>query len=242
MGLKCSLLGHSYEAAGVEREREKQGSEVVTVSRELERCTRCDAERVVSESTEVTAVVDADGVDVDGGAGGGYRTGGEPGGAGGTADGQSAAERAAAAVDDLAEGPNDLDLEERDPAEEDAEILTDDEPEREPGQWPEETAGADGEGDDGPAAGTIVDPDDDATDGPTSGDVGAESTGGSADGARDTDPDDAEPEEESLAGITVPDEAIVCPGCDFAVEAESGYREGDPCPECGSWLEAERNP
>lgn len=228
MGLKCSLLGHSYEPAGVEREREKQGSEVVTVSRELERCSRCDAERVVSESTEVTAVVDADGVDVDGGggpgAGGGFRSGGQPGERG--ASDAPAAGRAAGAGDDYAEGSDGLDLEDRDPEEEDAEILSDeDDPEREPGQWPEETESSD-EGDDEPTAGSIVDPTDDSTDGPA--------TGGET---ADEDADD-----ESLAGITDPDEAIVCPECDFDIEAESGYREGDPCPECGAWLEAERNP
>lgn len=223
MGLKCSLLGHSYEPAGVEREREKQGSEVVTVSRELERCTRCDAERVVSESTEVTAVVDADG-DVGGpGAGGGYQTGGGPGQGDERAGDASAAEQAAAAVDDLAEGSDTLDLENRDPEEEDAEILTDDEQEREPGQWPDETEGAA----DGPAAGGE----------PVDG-----LAGGSTGEAAGSDRDGEDPDEESLAGITVPDEAIVCPECGFGIEAESGYREGDPCPECGAWLESERNP
>lgn len=248
MGLKCSLLGHSYEPAGVEREREKQGSEVVTVSRELERCTRCDAERVISESTEVTAVVDADGVGVDGGggpgAGGGYRTGGQPGRADARAGDSTAAERAAAAVDDLAEGPDSLDLEDRDPEEEDAEILTDDdEQEREPGQWPDETEGAADDRDDEPTAGSIVDPTEGTADGPTvSGDTEDGSAAGSTGATPASDRDDEDRDEESLAGITVPDEAIVCPECGFGIEAESGYREGDPCPECGSWLESERNP
>ena len=56
MGLKCSLLGHSFEPADRERERKEQGKEVVTVVREIERCVRCGEERIVSESTEVTAV------------------------------------------------------------------------------------------------------------------------------------------------------------------------------------------
>jgi hypothetical protein len=60
MGLKCSLFGHAFEPADIEREREEQGNEVVTVVRELERCIRCGKERVTSETTEVTAVVDAD--------------------------------------------------------------------------------------------------------------------------------------------------------------------------------------
>lgn len=232
MGLKCSLLGHTYEPAGVEREREKQGSEVVTVARELERCTRCDAERVVSESTEVTAVVDADDADLEAGdggtgAGGGYRTGG-----GGDGD-ATAGERAAAAVDDLAEGPDDLDLEDRDPAEEDAEILTDDEPEREPGQWPEEAeteSGSPGSTGDRPTGS-----DEDRS-------PGDESPEAEAEEVSDPERDAERLDEESLSGITVPDADIVCPECDFGVEAQSGYREGDPCPECGAWLESERNP
>ena len=66
MGLQCSILGHSFEPAGVEREREEQGSEVVTTEREIQRCSRCGNERIVSESTEVTAVVDADALGLDG--------------------------------------------------------------------------------------------------------------------------------------------------------------------------------
>ena len=125
MGLKCSLLGHSFEPADFEREREEQGSEVVTVVREIERCVRCGEERVVSESTEVTAVVDEEKVGLDDGA---------------------------------------------DP-------------------------------DDGPVA----------------------------------------PDEEILSSITVPEGKIVCTECDFGVDAESSYRDGDPCPDCGAWLTSERN-
>lgn len=58
-----------------------------------------------------------------------------------------------------------------------------------------------------------------------------------------TDADDAplDPHDESLSGLTVPEGKIVCPDCSFNIEANSGYREGDPCPECNAWLEAERN-
>lgn len=271
MGLKCSILGHSYDPAGVEREREQRGSEVVTVVRELEECSDCGAQRVVSENTEVTAVVDAEevGVEADdvapGGTGRsegqGQGQGGGPSGiagaversgavdddaadqaagdadasprsdadvdAGGDAGDQPTADHSAtdqptvdhpAADDPPAEEFDDIDPD--DPAADDAEILTDDdEAEREPGQWPEEA-------DSGPSEGAA---DPDRSDEP------AESDGSSEPG---DDVDDAG--EESLSGITVPEGRIVCPECDFEVEAQSGYREGDPCPECGAWLDAER--
>ena len=203
MGLKCSLLGHSFEPADFEREREKQGSEVVTVVREIERCVRCGEERVVSESTEVTAVVDEEEVSLDDGA--------DPGGAGGGVADHGAAGAGLGS-------PASDEFEARDPAEEDTEILTDEEPERDPGAWPEDP---DGEWDPDE---TGADPDDDG-----------DETG--------TDPDDGPvaPDEEILSGITVPEGKIVCTECDFGVDAESSYRDGDPCPDCGAWLTSERN-
>ena len=255
MGLQCSLLGHAFEDAGVEREREEQGSEVVTTEREIERCRRCGTERVVSESTEVAAVVDASDVGLDtesapesGGAEG--EVGGAEAGTNAGSGIANAVERSGAAdavetgttpdeggrdatppgvaesdgfgTDGPTESSTALDPDAAgtagqenppDPAEEDAEILTDDgsdraQPERKPGQWPEET-GADA-------------------------DAGAADTG-------DESGTPGTPDEESLSGITVPEGAIACPDCAFRVEADSGYRAGDPCPECGAWLEAERN-
>lgn len=241
MGLKCSFLGHSYEDAGVERDREEQGSEVVTVVKELEQCHRCGEERVVSESTEVTTVVDPDEVDADidegagtsgsGGSGAVDRAMGEGGDhdgaetlgdsdpAGGPADdpaAEQAADEAAVAVDELAEEPDEA-FEARDPEEEDAEILTDEEADRDPGEWPDDPgdetdAGLEEISDDG-AETPAVDPDLDAPGG-----------------------DGAETDEESLSGITVPEGRIVCPECGFEVDAESSYRDGDPCPRCGAWL------
>lgn len=251
MGLKCSLLGHSFEAADVEREREEQGSEVVTVVREIERCSRCGAERVVSENTEVTAVVDAEDVGLDADDLGGQTTGSGPGGgiggaversgaaedAGDASSGDEAARRtaeeAAAAVDELAESPEDPGEEyaARDPEEEDAEILTDEEPEREPGEWPEEARGESWGEDDADGGGA----DGEESDEPESG-------GFDVDDVTEPAPDLDEPEEESLSGITVPEGSIVCPECGFEVDPESSYREGDPCPECSAWLTSERNP
>ncbi|MFT4883857.1 MAG: hypothetical protein ACI8U4_001370 [Natronomonas sp.] len=251
MGLKCSILGHAFEPTGTETERQQQGSEVVTVVRELEECTRCGEERVVSETTEVTTVVDADDVDIDEGA----TTADIDGGAGsdapdGTTEGgafdgvvdrsmgeedaevlddtedeeaDEAAAEAAAAVDELAEAPDEDEepaIEDRDPEEEDAEILTDDdEPERDPGEWPDDEDVVEAHE---PASGPELDGDE----GDEDADAGSEP---------DFEPEPAD-DEDRLAGITVPEGTIVCPECDFTVDAESSYRDGDPCPECGAWL------
>jgi len=56
MGITCSLLGHRFGETTVEREREEQGSEVVTTITEFETCARCGQTRVVSENTEVTTL------------------------------------------------------------------------------------------------------------------------------------------------------------------------------------------
>jgi hypothetical protein len=208
MGLKCSLLGHAYEPADFERERMEDGSEVVTVTREIERCVRCDEERVVSESTEVTAVVDGEAVDID-----------EDGGTGGDHVG----------VDDAVGTGTGEEFVERDPDEEDTEILTDEEPDREPGAWPEEPDES-WDPEEAPAGGRPA-ADADGTDAAT----------GVADAGTATDDGPVRPDEETLSGITVPDGTIVCTGCSFSVDAESSYREGDPCPDCGAWLTSERN-
>ena len=61
MGLRCSILGHTFDETEVRRDRRERGSgnEVVTVVSQVERCSRCGAERVVSENKEVVSVVDA---------------------------------------------------------------------------------------------------------------------------------------------------------------------------------------
>lgn len=63
MALTCSLLGHAFDDYEVVRDREERGSEVVTSIREVAVCDRCGAERVLSENTEVTSIVDAPPVD-----------------------------------------------------------------------------------------------------------------------------------------------------------------------------------
>nr|WP_049918854.1 hypothetical protein [Haloferax larsenii] len=56
MGLTCRLLGHSYGEPETEREREERGDEVVVSIREVQVCSRCGHEQVISENKEVTAI------------------------------------------------------------------------------------------------------------------------------------------------------------------------------------------
>jgi len=130
MGLRCSLLGHSFGERTVKREREERGQEVVLVSREVETCVRCGAQRIVAENKEVTTVEPADDVGLDstddagGQATGGTDVSATPAGTGDstTTGGPFSGEEFEAAGD---------------PAEEDTEILEEG-PDREPGQWPDE--------------------------------------------------------------------------------------------------------
>lgn len=257
MGLRCSLLGHTFVEEDVTRERQDRGSEVLTITREIERCRRCGAERVVSENTEVTAVGSAEESGASAGAGSGTGPGagvggGQPGGTrgsgadvagGGGADDQSG-------FSDVPVDPPD------DPAEDDAEILTEEE-ERQPGQWPDEDeppqtdsggpepAGTGGAGSAG--GGEIIDAEESAD---TAGDEAAnepddEITHEQPADTRDQTPEpgpgstmeSSEPDEESKfepvgSSVTVPEGHYECSGCGFRVDAESSFRDGDVCPEC----------
>jgi len=113
MGLRCSLLGHSFGDSEVEREREEQGSEVVVTIREEQTCSRCGKTKLVSENKEVTSLAareggvgasDAPGADDDADAAG--RTDSPGDAAGGDDDGEFAAGdgRDAEIIDD---GPDD---------------------------------------------------------------------------------------------------------------------------------------
>lgn len=213
MGLRCSLLGHSYGETTVEREREERGSEVVTVVREVESCQRCEETRVVSENKEVTSVVDAEDVGLD--------EAGEVQGAG-------------SFNEDEFEPPDS-------PEEEDAEIIEETTGDREPGEWPEEPGGdapvADRdseptddatESEDGPGGGdhaTVLD--DDA--GQTSLDEATAPDEGTAAESEATPRPDRDDGGESL---TVPEGSFACPECGLEVDAESSFRAGDACPEC----------
>lgn len=240
MGLQCSILGHAFDPAGVEREREEQGSEVVTTEREIQRCSRCGNERVVSESTEVTAVVDAVDVGLESDSEGASEldvdeSQSEPQSEpepepeaeadpepesvlGGIVDRSDAAEKNADTTADHATEPDTM------PSDE-PEIDIDEEP---PNPDEEDAEILTDDTDDDPERQPGQWPDD-----------------LDADPAENGDEDEAiefsEPRDESLSGITVPQGNIICPDCPFSVEANSGYRGGDPCPECNAWLEAERN-
>jgi hypothetical protein len=153
MGLKCSLFGHAFDERDVVRERDSTGSEVVTVVKDVERCTQCGAERVVSTNKEV---VSASGATADGGVsadasigtpGDGPTAGADgddaapsAGGLGGMVDRSDAADAGDDAFDDTGfeagaadagdesavEADLDPELEDDpDPATDDAEILTD---------------------------------------------------------------------------------------------------------------------
>jgi hypothetical protein len=64
MGLRC-LLGHDFGETEVEREREEDGNEMVVTIREVETCSRCGKERVLSENKEVTSIRSAEEVGLD---------------------------------------------------------------------------------------------------------------------------------------------------------------------------------
>jgi hypothetical protein len=71
MGLRCSILGHEFGDAELQREREERGDEVVVTIREVRACERCGVEHVESESTEVRPVEPAGtSADADANAGG----------------------------------------------------------------------------------------------------------------------------------------------------------------------------
>lgn len=145
MGLRCSLLGHTFVEEDVTRERQDRGSEVLTITREIERCRRCGAERVLSENTEVTSVASDGDASAGRGRPGGGRSG--SGGAGATRGGGGTGGRRGGG--ETSSGFSDVDVDPpEDPADEDAEILTDEE-ERQPGQWPDGDDRADA-GDPGP--------------------------------------------------------------------------------------------
>ncbi len=248
MGLTCSVLGHAFEAAELEREREEQGSEAVTVVREVETCRRCGERRVVSENKEVTAIVDPDDVGVD----------------------------ATAPDSDGDSEPAPVDSEpEPDPASESAtestptpdhessasgaegNMSSDTDPDSAPGPASDVTqSGAPNEP---PAADDFEPPtdpekddaeiledsreeprtpgqwpDDDDSFEPTSLTGGPENGRGGDNVVDDVDADADRPEVEPAAtASSVARGDYVCPSCGFATPAErSSLRAGDACPEC----------
>ncbi|WP_435196821.1 DUF7093 family protein [Natronomonas sp. EA1] len=242
MGFKCSLLGHDFADPETEREREERGDEVVTTIREIAHCTRCDESKVVSESKEVTAIVEPETVDAQGidqhdedayeePTGTPRQDTEEP-----IPDDTGAADEEVEAEEDDRLAPPDEataeaieSLADRDPEEEDAEILDDgEEPTREPGQWPDDDEPWD------PTPSPATEPEaveSDAAEPTTEGATEEAAT----DAALTTEPTDD--------GLLVPDGAYVCPECGFTTSVDgSSLRAGDACPECHrGYLEGERN-
>jgi ssDNA-binding Zn-finger/Zn-ribbon topoisomerase 1 len=257
MGLKCSVIGHKYGEASVEREREEQGSEVVITIREEETCERCGKTRIVSENKEVTSIETPSDI------AGGMVEDGE------SETAESAAEEDAAAADDEppATGTDDgvkpdveTEVEAVDPEDDDAEILdaeaesggdselddpstvesvtdTDDEE----AAATDEAVNTDPEEDDG----IIIDGDDEDRAGDDEREPGAwpeEPDKGDDDwtpmtetAAEEGTDEESTPDVEPLGGsaVTVPDGQFRCPECDFTTDVEaSSLRAGDFCPEC----------
>ncbi|WP_136716668.1 DUF7093 family protein [Halorientalis salina] len=291
MGIKCSLLGHSFSDSKVEEEREEQGSEVLTTIKEVEICERCGTERVVSENKEVTSLESSDEDDTaaDSAAADSVadepaeETVTEPAASSATPDIDAAeddAELIGEAESDGADGSDD----EPDPVtdqstepvttaadETDQSVETDDdgavildddeEPDREPGEWPDdeepdlqgageessaetvdETVEEPGDADGGETE-PVADewPDEYGHDEPTK--TAPEVEWPEEDDSRgeDWDPsgslteqiDGAEVEPAGAATVTVPDGEFECPECGFRTPVEeSSLRAGDFCPEC----------
>lgn len=247
MGLKCTLLGHSFGEQTVTREREERGSEVVTIVREVEECARCGEEHVVTENKEVTSVVDPEEVGLGGGEG---SAGGE------SPEYATGSGLGAGTFNQDQFEPADS------PAEEDAEIMEAGSDDRAPGEWPSEPAepsdadadrDASEQPDDPDAAG--ADPDDHATvldDQAGGGDPAQasldESTAPDSPGGDEPEPSPEDPEtgvddgatvDRGGESLTVPEGGFECPECGLRVDADSSFRSGDACPECQrGYLEA----
>jgi ssDNA-binding Zn-finger/Zn-ribbon topoisomerase 1 len=223
MSLKCSIFGHRFGDPVVERSRDESGSEVVITIQEIQTCGRCGQERVVSENKEVTTLETPDD-DVPAES---EPTQSEPAeqdtppepeptppadeGATILEDEDPVVEEAepeqdAPTADDITEPP----AEESAPAEDDGIILEEEteesaEPDREPGEWPEEP------GDEEPEWAP-----------PTEVEETAE-----------PDPEPAPSVEPTGEAVTVPEGTFRCPNCGFTTPVESSsLREGDFCPEC----------
>jgi ssDNA-binding Zn-finger/Zn-ribbon topoisomerase 1 len=224
MSLKCSLFGCKYGDSEVHREREENGSEVVTTIRETQTCSRCGDVRVVSENKEVTTMETA--ADIVAGdlkeespgetppAAGpegkppdtttaGQGEGSSPAGGGTVIPDAETDEGVTAGSDEAPAGSPSA----PEAAEDDAVILDGDaDGDREPGEWPEQPDdGADSSTDDD---GEVLTDDAAAIDGATQ--FGS--------------PDDV---------VSVPDSEFHCPECEYTASVESSsLREGDYCPEC----------
>jgi ssDNA-binding Zn-finger/Zn-ribbon topoisomerase 1 len=243
MGLKCSVLGHSYGDVSVERDRAEQGSEVVITIREIETCARCGTERVVSENKEVTSIATPDEPE----------TAEEGPDAANTSEATGSSEDQPAPPDldpatdepDIGESPETAVSPAPSDGSEGAEILdadasepvTDDEladPSIQESESPEEPL------DESESDAVFVDADDD-TEGRKPGEWPDEPAGEPDDAwepdagghAEETAPSPDVSEPDRSGAVTVPDGQFHCPECGFTTAVESSsLRAGDFCPEC----------
>ena len=262
MGLKCSVIGHKYGEAEVEREREEQGSEVVITIQERETCERCGKTRIVSENKEVTAIetpsdiagdmiddaetaadddVDTSEADVSSDASGDAEADSDDGEPAATDDSSGFGE-SAVDVDPDADDAEILDDDDataggdselEDPS---TELAVDETAESEPAMDAEDDAVAtDPDEDDG----MIIDgddetPDDDRAPGEWPDEPNSDGDGWTPETGGSTD-DDEPSDVEPFGGnaVTVPEGQFRCPECEFTTEvASSSLRAGDFCPEC----------
>ena len=258
MGIKCSLFGHAFGETTVERDREEQGSEVVSTIRELQTCTRCGERRVVSENKEVTTLetpsdIVGDELSGEGGSGVPDEATGDTGpDRGGAADAADAAGGAGGGDPDPGPGTASVPSAETDTAtgtdavseattapEPDVAASADADPD------PEEDDGVildddDGEDDDGRAPGEWPgEEDEDTGSGDHAGETDAvaewpeEENEDGDDWAPETDSDTPTEVEPTSTAVTVPEGTFHCPECEFSTPVEdSSLRAGDFCPEC----------
>lgn len=248
MSLKCSILGCKWGETEVERERDENGSEVITTIRETETCTRCGDVRVVSENKEVTTLETAADIvtdDLEAGSGAASSPGadGEAGDPPETSEGAGAtipnaesdtAVTTAGTDESGSTGPPPEDVE-------DDAVILDDEPEgNEPTTEEEAVSEPESLGDTDPDEEAEILENTETTD----------EDGERAPGQWPEEPDDGDdweqPTEVGRAGdeepsgfgtvgntVTVPEGEFYCPECEYATTVESSsLREGDYCPEC----------
>ena len=261
MGIKCSLFGHAFGETTVERDREEQGSEVVSTIRELQTCTRCGERRVVSENKEVTTLETPEDIEPDDGSSDPTN---QSSAAPAIAEAEADAEPTEASsehveteqppvedgTDEHAEATAQDDelVDEEPPVTDDAEILDEDdedEPEREPGQWPQESDESDDESTDAAFNQFGYDDTEDTVDEEKTDAefIDAEDEADADEPAPQPETNEwpseeeidaaSEPETAGPGAVTVPEGSFVCEGCGFSTPVESSsLREGDFCPEC----------
>ena len=239
MSFKCSVFGHAFGDAEIERNREEDGSEVVTTIRETQTCKRCGEERIVSENKEVTTLETAADIVAD------------------DLEESSEAETTESAepAEPAAEPPETqhdaeiLDAETGTPASdpETATVEESTEPPVENGAptvteqqnaGDEVFPGAENETETDPETddGVILDEEEEEDDDRSPGEWPEEPGDDGDDWQPETeiDPTPEEPAVEPTgSAVTVPDGAFHCPECEFTTSvAESSLRAGDFCPEC----------